>query len=147
MTVLRTFMSVVAVVLLLSSCGTEPEPILFGKDACEHCRMTIMDPKFGAELVTSKGKVFKFDDVNCMVHLGKGLPDGLDGAAHLLISDMSNPGQLIPVKEAFMLRSEEVRSPMGSRVAAFSVEADRDAKLTEWGGETIDWAGIRAVYE
>lgn len=140
-------MAAAAVVMLLPSCGTDPEPIAFGKDACDHCRMTIMDPKFGAELVTAKGKVYKFDDVNCMVSHGKGIPEGLDGAAHLLVCDMSHPGQLIPVREAFMLRSDEVRSPMGSRVAAFSVKADRDAKLTEWGGDPIDWAGIRAVYE
>ena len=31
------------------------------------CKMTLVDKKFGAEVVTKKGKVYKFDDLNCMI--------------------------------------------------------------------------------
>nr|WP_246229479.1 hypothetical protein [Mucilaginibacter humi] len=52
--------------LLLGACSHAPEPIRYGKDACAHCKMTIMDKRFSSELVTAKGKVFKFDAAECM---------------------------------------------------------------------------------
>lgn len=134
-------------VVMLASCASDPEPISYGKDACDYCRMTIMDPKFGAELVTAKGKVFKYDDVNCMVNHAKELPDGLATAAHVLVADMDESASLIPVHSAFFLRSDEVRSPMGSRVAAFSDMQKRDSLLSAIGGTVIDWSGIKAIYE
>ncbi|MGB5288980.1 MAG: hypothetical protein WBN42_10875, partial [Ignavibacteriaceae bacterium] len=48
---------------LLASCGSKPEPINYGKDECEFCRMQISDNRYGAELVTDKGKVYKFDSI------------------------------------------------------------------------------------
>jgi len=136
-----------AAVVMLASCTSGPEPIIYGKDACDHCRMTIMDPKFGAELVTAKGKIFKYDDVNCMVNHAKGLPDGMSGATYLLIADMARPATLIPVQSAFFLRSDEIRSPMGSRVVAFSSAEVRDSLLSAIGGTVLDWNGVKAIYE
>lgn len=133
--------------LLMSACASGPEPINYGKDACDHCRMTIMDSKFGAELVTSKGKVFKFDDVNCMVNFGAKLPGGLDEAAHVLVADMEQPFTLVPVQEACFVRADEVRSPMGSRVAAFGTEANCSEHMANWQGERLDWQAVRSIFE
>ena len=30
--------------------------------------MTIVDPRYGAELVTTKGKVYKYDAVECLIN-------------------------------------------------------------------------------
>ena len=54
------------IIILWTSCSTSVRPISYGKDACEHCRMTIMDKKFGAELITKKGKIFVFDSDECL---------------------------------------------------------------------------------
>src|SRR5690606_41654244 len=54
--------------MALQACSVGPEPLRYGEDACHSCRMTLMDKKFGAEVVSVKGKVFKFDDMNCMVN-------------------------------------------------------------------------------
>ena len=40
----------------IAGCNPKPEKITFGKDNCAECKMTIMDPKFGGEIVTKKGK-------------------------------------------------------------------------------------------
>jgi len=45
----------IIVLALLSACSRAPEPIVYGKDACTHCKMTIMDKRFAAEIITSKG--------------------------------------------------------------------------------------------
>ena len=52
---------------MLSSCGkNNPDPLVLNKDQCESCKMTYADIRFGAECITSKGKVYKFDDLSCM---------------------------------------------------------------------------------
>ena len=31
--------------------------------------MKIADGKFGAELITTKGRIYKFDDIHCMINI------------------------------------------------------------------------------
>jgi copper chaperone NosL len=114
--------SVVVVAILFLSCNTDPQPLQFGKDACYTCKMTLMDKKFGAEIVTAKGKIYKFDDVNCMVNFLNS--DYLEDETleHKLVVDYTQDGKLIPAEEAFYLKSDEIRSPMASEVAAFETE-------------------------
>lgn len=131
---------------LLLSCGSEPEPIHYGKDSCDHCRMTIMDPKFGAEIVTNKGKVFKFDDVNCMVRFMAGGKMAEADVSHLLVADFAKPETLMPVDAAFFVQSEEVRSPMASRMAAFSDEAQRNKYVKKWNGKPLNWIDVKSAF-
>jgi copper chaperone NosL len=58
--------SVALIAFLLIGCNPKAEKINLGKDQCAECKMTIVDPKFGAEIVTKKGKVYKFDDTHCI---------------------------------------------------------------------------------
>ena len=55
------------VVMGMSSCNVKPEVIVVGKDQCCFCKMTVSDPKFGAEIVTVKGRNYKFDDMHCVL--------------------------------------------------------------------------------
>ncbi|MDX1911017.1 MAG: hypothetical protein SFV22_06010, partial [Saprospiraceae bacterium] len=68
-------MAVIAVLsgcLNMVACSTGPEPIRYGQDNCHACKMTLTDRRFGAEIVTKKGKVYKFDDLNCLMgHIGE----------------------------------------------------------------------------
>lgn len=137
-----------ALVILLSvsmlSCSIGPEPIRFGEDGCFNCKMTISDQRFGAEVVSNKGKVYKFDDLNCLNDFLK--TDFLPAAEikHTLAVDFSHPGQLIPAEQAFFLKNEALKSPMRSDVATFSTEADRKKVSGEVGGGTaMSWSEIR----
>ncbi|HSN59587.1 MAG TPA: hypothetical protein VLR49_01530, partial [Ferruginibacter sp.] len=53
-----TMSSLITVLLTvtLSSCSTDPQPLRIGQDNCDFCKMTISDKRFGAEVVTKKGK-------------------------------------------------------------------------------------------
>lgn len=114
--------SVITLAILFLSCSSDPEPLRYGKDACHLCKMTLMDKKFGAELVTAKGKVYKFDDANCMVNFINSGYLANETLVHKLIIDYSQPEKLIPAEEAFYLKSDQIKSPMASQIAAFETE-------------------------
>jgi len=110
-----------AISLIHFSCSIKPQEIEYGIDNCIFCDMTIIDNKHSAELVTSKGKVFKFDAIECMIRYSL-KNDNLD-YAYQLIADFSNPGQLVDALSSSYLISENIPSPMGSYLSGFSSNA------------------------
>lgn len=134
----------VGLVILITSqaCSVKPEPLHYGEDACHACRMTLMDKKFGAEVVSVKGKVFKFDDMNCMVNfLNSGTLAERD-VAYRLVVDYSVPEKLIAAENAFYVKSDEIRSPMASRIAAFEKRDDMDRHKKTWDGIYLTWGEL-----
>ena len=109
-------------IILLMSCTTEPEAINYGKENCQFCKMTIMDNKYGCEVVTQKGKVFKFDDVSCMIkHINISEQTPKD-YAHIVVNSYDKTANLLDVNKAFFVVSPNFSSPMMGNTAAFSNE-------------------------
>jgi len=124
-------------VILMASCNVGPQPIEFGEDGCHYCTMTIVDRLHASELVTSKGKVYKFDAIECMINYMK---DHANTAyKHAVISDFNEPGVLVDAKNATYLISKEISSPMGAYLSGF--EKNEAAKKTqaEYGGTLFSW--------
>jgi copper chaperone NosL len=127
----------------LQSCAQSPEPIRYGKDACVFCKMTIMDKKYAAEIVTSKGKAFKFDDLSCMVKYMKANQLNDSELAFVVVNDYSNPGELIDVKTATFLSSKDLRSPMRGDVAAFSAKSFATANMSKFtDAKMLTWKEV-----
>lgn len=121
----KKIMKMITLILMAGfvlSCSSEQELLRYGKDACYTCKMTLMDKKFGAEIITAKGKVYKFDDANCMVNFINSDYLAEETITRKLIVDYSQPEKLIPAEEAFYLKSDQIRSPMVSQIAAFETE-------------------------
>jgi copper chaperone NosL len=128
--------------LLLSACTPEPQPIHFGHDQCTHCKMLISQDQYGAELVTTKGKIFKFDSIECLAaHQIEGRVDSED-VHSLWVVDFNNPPHLLPLDEAFFLHSRDLRSPMGLNLTAFGPGIQQSAVLHAFYGEIIDWPQV-----
>ena len=126
---------------LLAGCQVEPEPIAYGSDACHFCRMTIVDKQHGAEIVTRKGKVFKFDAVECLLnHLGE-VDD--QSVALYLVNTYTRPGELKDATRATYLVSQGIPSPMGEFLTAFEKEMDALDAVEIHGGDVYSWAEIR----
>jgi copper chaperone NosL len=136
------FVFAAVLVLVLSACAVEPAPITYGEDACHHCKMTLMDKKFGGELVTQKGKVFMFDDVNCMLSFYNSKEISTDQFVYKLVVDFSSPAKLIEADKAFYLKSPGIQSPMISQIAAFEKEADMKAAKNELSGIYLVWGEL-----
>ena len=59
---------VVLLALAVTACagGLEPVEPVWGKQACESCRMLVSDPAYAAQLVDERGRRHLFDDVGCL---------------------------------------------------------------------------------
>jgi len=112
------------------ACQPEKAPIDYGLDKCHFCKMTIVDKRFGAELVTSKGKVYKFDATECLIHFISTKEVPVREMALLLTNTFDQPGDLIKVEQCSFLQCENMPSPMGAFINPFLSE-DRARKTLE----------------
>ena len=126
-------------VFFLSSCSSRPQPFSLGKDVCDNCKMTIVDPKFGGEVLTKKGKVYKFDDPACMIHfLKSGSLKETDISLKLLVN-FQKQNDFIDVNKAILLVSPELKTPMGGDAAAFVSKEDAEKLKITAAGEVATW--------
>jgi copper chaperone NosL len=139
--------SSIFILLLFTSCSTEPEPLVYGTDVCHFCKMTLMDKKFGAELVTKKGKVYKFDDMNCFLNFYNSAFENTEDYHHKLVVDFASEGKLIDATHAFYIKSSAIRSPMDGQVAAFETKTSMDKFKKEWKGIYLAWGEVITQYK
>ena len=131
------------VLTLLISCSTKPQPINYGSDACAFCQMTIVDKQHAAQIVTVKGKAYKYDAIECMLNNYRKWNN--PEAAHFLVNDYSNPGALVNAEEAWYLISEEIPSPMGEFLTAF--ESKNGLKSLGVTGDEYSWTELKSKFE
>ncbi|RIW17216.1 nitrous oxide reductase [Algoriphagus lacus] len=138
---------ILLITVVFAACSADPRPIAFGQVGCHHCKMTLMDPKFGAELVTEKGKVFVFDDINCMLQY----LDTEEGKAqqykHRLVTDFEAPNALIDASTAFYLKGEAFQTPMASQVVAFSNYERMEQYKNGQGGVYLAWGELQTQFK
>lgn len=135
--------SIVVFVFLLfvTSCNVGPKPIAYGSDGCHFCRMTIVDRQHAAEIVTDKGKVFKFDSSECMMNHLKDIDQ--TQVALYLVNDYNQPGELINATKATYLISERIPSPMGEFLTAFKTEQAAVDALMTYEGDLLTWEQLK----
>jgi len=141
----RSYIGLAALLLCftLVSCSTGPQPIKLNQDGCASCKMTISDPAYGAEIMTKKGKAFKFDDIHCLLHFIREGQVTSDDIQEVYFVNFTEPHQLLPSAKAFLLQSEALRSPMGSHIAAFDDEGKMDAVSREVNGTVVHWEALK----
>jgi copper chaperone NosL len=123
--------------LLMSSCSTEPEPFNYGKDNCEDCKMTIMDPKFAAQIVTKKGRTYKFDDLHCLVNYSNQHQE--KEFKTILVNAFSTPEKMIDATTAYYVHADGVKSPMNGNLAAFADRITGEMFAASSATPTLTW--------
>jgi copper chaperone NosL len=101
--------------------------------------MNITDNKFAAEIVTTQGKVFKFDSIECLFNYKHSAMDEKIKIHSEWVNDFSNPGQLIDLTKAHFLYNDVIRSPMGLNVLSFSSKNDLIKTQKEYGGKELTY--------
>lgn len=118
-----------------------PEPIKLNKDDCDFCKMTLVDGRFGAELITKKGRAYKFDDLSCLVGYVK--ENKATEVANYYIHNYMADNELIDATTAIYLESDSLHSPMGGNTAAFKEKADAEKMGQTLGTTTLDWEKVK----
>lgn len=136
-------LAAVIAVFLVTGCNPKPEKLVAGSDNCAECKMTLMDLRFGAEIVTKKGKVYKFDDVHCVAAFLERRGVELGDIHQTLFADYDNPSRFIQVTSAEFVVSGSLKSPMGGNAAAFNgAEAAKNKSATIEGSKVTNWATL-----
>lgn len=118
-------------------CSIEPKPINYGSDACDFCKMTIVDQIHGAEIVTDKGKVYKFDAIECMIDFKEDMSK--ETPQMFLTNHYHTPKVLISAEKATFLISENLPSPMGEFITAFETKTEAEEVRAELDGKIYTW--------
>lgn len=99
----------------LSACtrsATKPKDPLWGKDVCAHCRMTITEPDFAAQIVGPGYSWTFFDDIGCAA---ESLKNQAAPAGRLYVHLKGEPLWLTADEARF---SKGFKTPMNSGIAA-----------------------------
>ncbi|NLR78221.1 nitrous oxide reductase accessory protein NosL [Chitinophaga eiseniae] len=130
--------AVASLLVLLTSCGNNgPEPVALHKDACDFCKMSISDGRFMGEVVTRKGRVYKFDDMHCLLNYLSGL--GKEHIGNYYTGNFEKEHELIDATTAWYVVHASLRSPMGGNIAAFTTKSAADAQASRYGTSAVDW--------
>lgn len=125
------------------ACGQpSPRPIRYGHELCQYCRMTITDPRFAAQLVTRTGRVFSFDDIGGLVAFMNEERVPPAEVHSTWVHSFSHPELQLDATTARFLRSDRLRTPMGSQLAAFLPGREGDSIGAELGGEVLRWEEV-----
>jgi copper chaperone NosL len=128
---------------LVFACGSRgPRAIALGEEACSHCHMTVVDPRFSAEAITSNGKTYVFDDVGCLAAWLRETPAGV--ASAWVWSFVPGEGWL-PAAEVEYVQSDSLHTPMGSGLAAFRPGPGADTLQSRLAGRRLTWDEVRAA--
>lgn len=118
---------IVFLTLSVMSCSTTPEPIRYGEDACNFCDMTIVSQAHSAQAVSTKGKQFKYDAIECMMN------DFIRNQTEMAVMRVANfksPGTMMDVEMAGFIVHDSINSPMGENLAA--IEMVNNHNLYTW---------------
>lgn len=137
--------AIVLSLFLCLSCTSEPQPIDYGHEACHFCMMTIVDTRFGAEAITDKGKIYKFDATECMLNFIHSQPDY--GPFRVLVTDYSNPEILVEANQCTFLINSDISSPMGKYLTAHLRDKSARRHQMDHGGEVLNWNQLKAHFD
>jgi len=129
--------------IVISACTNQkPKPIDVGQDNCAYCKMGITDPRFASELITSKGKVYKFDAIECLVAYYQELGSSEQNNTKLWVHDFLQPERWLSAKNALFMRSSEIHSPMSLNLLAVANDSERVKVQQQFEAESINWKDL-----
>jgi copper chaperone NosL len=144
---IRLFISIFLIIIIIPGCSPEIEPINYGKDACEYCKMNITDNKFAAEIVSVKSKVYKFDSIECLFAFEFEKMIDKNEIHSEWVCDFSSPDNFIALRKAYYLQNDELRSPMGLNVLCLSSKEILEEFKKNNGGTELTFMELKTRAE
>jgi copper chaperone NosL len=125
-----------------ASCKAEFDPVDYGHDACTHCKMTIVDKRYAAEILTAKGKAYKFDDITCLRKYMAENKMSREGLV-IFVADYSHPGdKFLDAEDGVYLHSDIFKSPMNGCYAAFEKVENAWSLKDSLNTDVLKWENL-----
>lgn len=131
-------------IFLISACTVEPAQIAYGNDACQFCKMTIVEETHAAQIVTKKGKPFKYDAIECLLNDLENHEE--KDIALFLVTDYVAPTTLIDATTANFLISKSIQSPMGANLTAFKKMEDAQKLAKNESDKILNWIELQEQF-
>jgi copper chaperone NosL len=138
------FVSIIAFTLFYS-CSKEPIPIRFNEDQCTYCQMIISDQRYGSELITTKGKIYKYDSIECLAAYQLEQKKGSDDLQSIWTIDFKYPEKFIDASKAWYLHSELLKSPMGLNFSSFNNLNSAENVKNVYPGKIVRWEEVKNI--
>ena len=106
----------------------KPQLVIYGKDVCGHCHMTISVPRFGGQIISKKGKAELFDSVNCMHTY---LKAHKNDEQKIYFVDSLHKDQWILSSEAYFGVLTTLRGPMGAGIFSVRTSEELEGLITQ----------------
>lgn len=128
--------------LFLLACSSGPQKVTIGRDQCDFCRMTIMEENFAGEAVTPKGKIYKYDDLKCLLIDKDARSKKLDGSAYYIANYFNGP-EFLELSKAVLVEAPSLKSPMAGNVAAIKTKQEAEKLAEEKEGQIVDLEDVQ----
>jgi copper chaperone NosL len=102
--------------------------------------MTISDGRYACELITVKGRVYKFDELGCMIQFSS--ENSKIPFQTFYINDFLQSNVLIPAEHSYYVTSDQFNSPMGGNTAAFKDKSQAEIYSTKYNAAVETWAVV-----
>lgn len=133
--------------LLIAACEPKPQPITIGHDECAHCRMIISEKPFGSQIVSTTGKTWFFDSIECMAAYEIAGSVEQSRIHSRWAPDFINHDEWLAADDAWFLYSRQLRSPMGLHLTAYSNQENVREFQQEYTGEILRWAEVMQLVQ
>ncbi|KIA84182.1 hypothetical protein OA84_01130 [Kaistella solincola] len=119
-------------IISLAACAEKgPAEIAVGTDQCDNCKMTITEPKYATQLLTEKGRIYKFDDIACLRDYEVTNSENT-GNATVYVADFPS-GKFVESSTATFIKGGQIKSPMGGNTQAYSDKTAAEKAASELG--------------
>jgi len=128
--------------LALACAGGPPGPATLevGRQPCDHCRMTVSDARFAAQLAAPGEEPRFFDDLGCLVAYLRDHPDPPAGAVAYVADHRTS--RWVRAVAAVYTRVDTLATPMSSHLIAHEDAASRNADPAARDGVTVPAAEL-----
>jgi copper chaperone NosL len=125
--------------LSLVGCQRAPRPLVAGTDACDYCRMTVSDTRFGGEIQSETGRIHTFDSLECLASFY------VDASARneiraAWVTDFES-GRFLVADSAVFIVDGRLSSPMGRSLIALA-PGTPDESRAGYGGKVLRWPDL-----
>jgi copper chaperone NosL len=137
--------------LFLAACTAktdEPRPpeMFYGQDVCDQCGMVIDEKQYAAATLLTNDEYLKFDDVGEMFEYHMDHPEAQ--AQAWFVHDYNSAknqrsDKWIRGEGAFYVESQELKTPMGTGIVAFSEREAAEQFAAEWNGKVYTFDEMR----